>query len=80
MTEGYEAEVLSESIQITLRGKEEVLSEIKDDNIRAIADLTDYNVSEGTYMPAVKIKIDGFSDVGAVGENVISVEIRKVNG
>ena len=32
-------------------------------------------------MPTVKIYVDGFTDVGAIGEkeNTISVEIRKVS-
>ena len=50
-----------------------------DDNIRAVADLTDYKVSTGTYMPQVRVYVDGFTDVGAIGENTISIEIRKVS-
>ena len=41
--------------------------------------LADYKESSGTYMPVVKIYIDGFTNVGALGENKISVEIRKVS-
>jgi hypothetical protein len=62
-----------------LRGKEEVISQLKADNIRAVADLVNLKESTGTYMVPVKIYIDGFTDVGALGENSISIEIRKVN-
>ena len=82
-TEGYAATVISESLDVTLRGQEDVLSQIKAENIRAVADLADYKESTGTYMIPVKIYIDGFTDVGALkpanGENSISIEIRKVS-
>ena len=78
-TEGYEADIITESKEITLRGTPEALAQIKDENIRAVADLTDYKESTGTYMPLVKVYVDGFTDVGAIGENTISIEIRKVS-
>ena len=50
---------------------------IKAENIRAVADLTDFKDSTGSYMPYAKIYVDGVTDVGAIGEYAISVEIRK---
>ena len=79
-TAGYEANILSESLNVKLRGKEELLSQIKADNIRAVADLTDFDESTGTYMAPVKIYVDGYTDVGALGEYSVSIEIRKVSG
>lgn len=83
VTDGYSANIISESLDVTLRGKEEVISQIKPENIRAVADLSTFNESTGTYMVPVKIYIDGFTDVGALkpssGENSISIEIRKVS-
>ena len=78
-TEGYEADIITESKEITLRGTPEALAQIKPENIRAVADLTDYKESTGTYMPLVRVYVDGFKDVGAIGENTISIEIRKVS-
>lgn len=78
-TEGYEADIITESKEITLRGTPEALAQIKAENIRAVADLTDYKESTGTYMPQVMVYVDGFTDVGAIGENTISIEIRKVS-
>lgn len=83
VTEGYSANVISESLDVALRGKEEAISQIKPENIRAVADLSSFNESTGTYMVPVKIYVDGFTDVGALkpssGENSISIEIRKVS-
>ena len=78
-TEGYEADIITDSKEITLRGTPEELAQIKAENIRAVADLTDYKESTGTYMPQVRVYVDGFTDVGAIGENTISIEIRKVS-
>ena len=51
---------------MTLRGNPESLAQIKDENIRAVADLADMGQSVGTYMPKVRIYVDGFTDVGAI--------------
>lgn len=77
VTEGYTAEIISESIDVVMRGTAEQLSQLKGDNIRAVADLTDYNESTGQFMPSVNIIVDGSTEVGAVGENTISIEIKK---
>ena len=79
-TPGFEATILSESLNVKLRGKEDVLSQVKAENIRAVADLTDFDESTGTYMAPVRIYIDGYTDVGALGEYSVSIEIRKVSG
>ena len=77
VTEGYSCEILSENLEVTLRGPEEVLAGIGSENITAVADLLDYKYSVGTFMPEVKIYIDGFSEVGALGSYTISVELKK---
>ena len=53
------------------------LDQVQTENLQAVADLVDYKGSTGAYMPEVKIYVDGFTDVGAIGENNISIEIRK---
>lgn len=77
VTEGYTAEIISEGIDVVMRGTPEQLAQLKAENIRAVADLTDYKESAGQFMPTVKIVVDGFTDVGAVGQNTISIEIKK---
>jgi len=77
VTEGYTAEIKSTSIDVKIRGTAEQLEKIESANIRAVADLTDYLETTGKHMPLVKIYVDGFTDVGAIEEYTISVEIRK---
>ena len=75
---------LEKSLDVTLRGNPESLSQIREENIRAVADLEDMYESTGTYMPKVRIYVDGFTDVGAITagavDYTISVEIERVNG
>ena len=66
VTEGYVADILTKSLNVTLRGNPESLAQLKDENIRAVADLADMNESVGTYMPRVRIYADGYTDVGAI--------------
>ena len=77
VTDGYNAEVLSDSLVVKLRGTEEQLQEVRSENIRAVADLTDYKESTGPYMVPAKIYVDGFIDVGAVGDYQISVNLQR---
>lgn len=79
VTEGYKAEIITQSLDVTLRGNPESLDQIKAENIRAVADLTDVNESTGTYMPRVRIYVDGFTDVGAILDPTISIEIERDN-
>ena len=77
--EGTNVELLTESIEVVIRGTDEQLEKIKAENIRAVADLAEIRDSTGSYMPNARIYVDGVTDVGAVGDYAISVEIRKAN-
>ena len=75
--ETIQAELISEGIEVVIRGKEEQLAELKAESIRAVADLADYKDSTGTYMANARIYVDGFVDVGAIGTYPITVTITK---
>ena len=73
--EGVTAEILSESLDVVIRGTEEELAKLAAENIRAVADLSDYKDSTGPFMVPAKIYVDGFIDVGAIGDYQISVNL-----
>ena len=77
VTDGYQAEILSESLVVKLRGTPEQLQEVRSENIRVVADLKDYNTSTGQFMPSVKVSVDGFPEVGALFDYKISIELKK---
>ena len=70
-------EIESESLEVVIRGTAEKLEELSAENIRAVADLTDYRDASGSFMAPVKIYCDGVSDVGAIGKYTITVNIDR---
>jgi len=75
--DGLNIAIVSESVEVVIRGSEESLSQLKAENIRAVVDLTDYKDGTGSYMIPAKIYVDGFTDVGAVGDVMVSIDISK---
>lgn len=78
VTDGYTAEILTENLTVRLRGPASSLNSISSDNLRAVADLKDYNTSVGQFTPAVRISVDGFTDTGALGDYTISIRLSKL--
>ena len=76
MTNGYTAEIITETVEVTLRGPAEVLSEIKANNIRIVGDAADLAVVTGEIGLKSKIIIDGFTGVGAIGEYKVYILIE----
>lgn len=73
--ENMTVEVLTNSLDVIIRGTDEQLEQLSADSIRAVADLTDYRDSAGSYMPVTKIYIDGSTVLGAIGDYPISVNL-----
>ena len=71
------SEIVSASINVVIRGSAEHLRNIKSENIRAVADVAEFKEASGVYMVPAKIYIDGFTDVGAIGDYTVSVNIDK---
>ena len=76
--DGSEVEIVSESIDVVLRGTEDKLDALSAENIRAVADMGDYRDSTGSFIATVKIYVDGYVDVGAIGDYTITVNIFRL--
>jgi len=74
-TNGKKATVVTENVEVTLRGKSNVLSKIAANNIRVVADLSDIGSTTGVFQPPAKVYVDGFTGVGAIGEYSVYVKI-----
>ena len=66
-------EIATTSLVVTVRAPAETISQITADNIRVVADLTNYKATSGTVAVPAKVYVDGFSDAGAIGEYVLNV-------
>jgi len=75
-TSGRTASIVTENIEVILRGKSTVLSKIAANNIRVVADLSDIGSTAGVFQPPAKVYVDGFTGVGAIGEYSIYVKIK----
>ncbi len=75
--ENIEAEIVTGSLDVVIRGTQEQLDQLTSESIRAVADLSDYKDSTGSFMPQAKIYVDGFVDVGAVGDYPITVNLNR---
>jgi len=73
-SENLSTESLTSQLLVTLRGPAETVDQVNSNNIRAVADLTNYN-QPGTYEVPVTIYVDGFPDVGVLEEKTISVRL-----
>lgn len=73
---GYTTDVVTQSIQVVLRGTEEAVAAIQDHNVRVVADLSTISTASGTYTVPAQVYVDGVDDVGAVGEYKIVVSIH----
>ena len=76
--EGYEATAITQSLDVTLRGKQEDLALIKPQNIRIVVDLSGMSSASGTYTAKAKAYVDGTSCVGAIGTYQVGYRLRKI--
>ena len=80
VTEGYVWEIISDSLDVVIRGPQEAVERVSDVNIRAVANLTEYNTVTGIVAVPVKISVDGNTEVGAIGEYTVYVNITPDTG
>ena len=73
---GYTAEIVSKNLEVVVRGPDASLKSVAPNNIRVVADLSDISTT-GTIAVPVKVYIDGFTDVGAVGEYKLYVNVER---
>lgn len=79
LPDGFDAEIVSEQLTVTLRGTEEELESITSDDVAAIIDWSDFNAAVGNQeLPAkIRVDVDGVSSVGAIFDYTVSVDVKK---
>jgi len=79
-SEGFTAELMSSSLDgVVLRGPEEIVRNLSEVNIRAIADLTDYGTATGIVAVPARIVIDGTTEVGAINTENYKIYVNITN-
>lgn len=72
----YVEEIITQNLEVKVRGAQDVLDQIQSSNLRAVADLSEVTQTGIMYVP-VKVELDGFTNAGAVGEYMIAIRIRR---
>lgn len=75
-SQGYKSRVLTDRLEITLRGLKSHIDAVKASDIAVRADLSDLGAATGTYSVPAKIEVKG-NNVDAVGKYTITVQITK---
>ena len=74
--EGYNVEIVTQSVLVTVRGPAEELSNIDASQIRVVANLSNVT-TQGTQLVPVQVYLNGTSTVGVVGGYTISVNLSR---
>lgn len=75
--EGFEADIRTASLSVTLRGTAEALEEVSPDNIRGTVDLTNVEKASGQYLVPVRVQFDSVEGVGVLnGDYQVTVRLR----
>lgn len=74
---GYQADVVTKSCSVQIRGKEDAVNSVTASQLRIVADLAEMELSTGSQTIPVKVYLDGGSDVGVVGDYNIVVSLTK---
>ena len=75
--DGYQAEAVTQSCSIQIRGSQEAVEAVTASQIRVVADLSEMELSTGSQTIPVRVYLDGSSDVGVVGEYNIVVSLTR---
>ena len=66
--DGFNAKSITQLVQTTVRASESDIKQIAANNLRVVADLSEYSQA-GTYQVPVTIYIDGYPDAGVIGDD-----------
>lgn len=76
--EGFQAEKVTQSLKITVRGSREAVESVTAQNLQVVADLSEVGESEGQFRVPVKVYLNSTGDVGVFGADyTISVNLWK---
>lgn len=72
---GFDVSVVTQSVTVTVRGREEDLANIDASQLQIVADLSEVNALGSRRVPA-KVYLNGTSTVGVVGDYTVVVDVE----
>jgi hypothetical protein len=76
-TQGYNTRIVTQSLEVTLRGIDGSEDLVMPENIRVVADMAELGDSEGTFSVPAKVYIDGTTTVDAIGAYKVTVVVER---
>jgi len=73
--EGMDYEIITESLDVTVRGKTNILDKINESNVRIVVDMVDLSDTKGLVPVKAKVYVDGYSTAGAIGDYTVMIQI-----
>lgn len=75
--EGFQADIRTASLWVTIRGTAEALEEVSPENIRGTVDLANVEKANGQYTVPVRVQFDGVEGAGVLnGDYQVTVRLR----
>ncbi len=75
---GYDVSIITQSLQVWVRGTDDQIANISNYQLRAVADLSDVSMYTGQFKVPVKIYLDDASGAGVVGSDYsITISAKK---
>ncbi|MDR1217938.1 MAG: hypothetical protein LBJ99_05045 [Oscillospiraceae bacterium] len=75
---GYEATLITQSLNVTIRGAPDDMERLQQSNISVVADLTELGNTSGMYTVPARVYVGGeFGDIGAIGEYPVAVSLSE---
>lgn len=76
--DGYEINIITQSVDIQIRGVPESVNLITPSNIRVVLELTEGQITGGLQSGIAKVYIDGYPDVGVVMKYSVTVDVAPI--
>ena len=68
---------MTQSVNVTVRGRASELEKVTEQNVRVVADLSDMSSSSGVYTVRAKVYVDGAAEAGAIGTYQIGCRLQR---
>ncbi|MDR1590283.1 MAG: hypothetical protein LBS51_08865 [Oscillospiraceae bacterium] len=76
--DGYAAELVTQSLDVTIRGKPYDVGRLQSSNVMVVADLSELGSAPSTHTVPARVNVDGdFEDIGAIGEYTVTVTLSE---
>ncbi len=73
--DGMKASVVTESLDVTVRCKNDVIDNVDASHVRIVVDLTDMSGTKGLVPVKARVYVDGYTTAGAIGDYTVMVQL-----